>query len=247
VRVGKDATRIDLANATRMASTTNLEFGAATEYFTDDGSQNVTFTGGSDFTVDVTGDIVLDADGDNISFKAGGADTTGLSFNQSNTGDWTIKPGQANKDIIFTDSGDAEIWRLDASQDSLLMAGTNKIEFTNGNNHIQVDTDLKITAAADIILTPGGGDVLPDGDNTRNLGSASKRWANVYTGDLHLKNDRGDWTMVEEDEYLSITNNKTGKKFRLLMEEVDDDPTPSEDSEINLNDSPPKSKKKRSL
>ena len=62
--------------------------------------------------------------------------------------------------------------------------------------------------------------ILPTADSTYDLGSSSLRFANVYTGDLHLKNDRGDWTMIEEDDYLSIHNNKTGKTFRLLMEEV---------------------------
>ena len=63
-------------------------------------------------------------------------------------------------------------------------------------------------------------DILPGSDSAINLGSATARFANVYTGDLHLKNDRGDWTMVEEDEFLTLRNNKTGKTFRLLMEEV---------------------------
>ena len=65
------------------------------------------------------------------------------------------------------------------------------------------------------------GNLLPDVDNSRNLGSASLRFANIFTGDLHLANDRGDWTVVEESEYLSLKNNKTGKTFRLLMEEVE--------------------------
>lgn len=65
------------------------------------------------------------------------------------------------------------------------------------------------------------GNVLPDVDNSRNLGSASLRWANIFTGDLHLANDRGDWTVVEESEYLSLRNNKTGKTFKLVMEEVE--------------------------
>jgi hypothetical protein len=65
------------------------------------------------------------------------------------------------------------------------------------------------------------GNLLPDVDNSRNLGSASLRFANIFTGDLHLANDRGDWTVVEETEYLSLRNNKTGKTFRLLMEEVE--------------------------
>jgi hypothetical protein len=65
------------------------------------------------------------------------------------------------------------------------------------------------------------GNLLPDVDNSRNLGSASLRFANIFTGDLHLANDRGDWTVVEESDYLSLKNNKTGKTFRLLMEEVE--------------------------
>jgi len=63
-------------------------------------------------------------------------------------------------------------------------------------------------------------DVVPGADNTLDLGSPALRFANIYTGDLHLKNDRGDWTMIEEEDYLTLRNNKTGKTFRLLMEEV---------------------------
>ena len=63
-------------------------------------------------------------------------------------------------------------------------------------------------------------DVLPSVDNAFDLGSPAQRFANIYTGDLHLKNDRGDWTVIEEEDYLSLKNNKTGKTFRLVMEEV---------------------------
>jgi hypothetical protein len=71
-----------------------------------------------------------------------------------------------------------------------------------------------------------GGDVVPSADSTHDLGTNSVRWANiyadnVYAGDLHLKNDKGDWTMVEAEDYLTLRNNKTGKTFRLVMEEVD--------------------------
>jgi hypothetical protein len=92
------------------------------------------------------------------------------------------------------------------------------------------DSGLTIASAesGDITLDPGGSDVIADGnflpnaDSTRSLGSASKRWANIYTGDLHLKNDRGDWTVVEEADYLSVINNATGKRYRLMMEEIED-------------------------
>jgi hypothetical protein len=83
--------------------------------------------------------------------------------------------------------------------------------------------DLTLAVDGDIILGPAGGDVLPDADNSRSLGSASYRWANVYTGDLHLQNERGNWTVIEEENYLSLRNNKTGKKFKIMMELLPDD------------------------
>jgi hypothetical protein len=81
-----------------------------------------------------------------------------------------------------------------------------------------------IETAADLGVTGSvtAGNVMPRTDNTFDLGSSSKRWANIYTGDLHLKNDRGDWTIVEEEEYLSVINNKTNKKYKMMLQEIED-------------------------
>ena len=57
-------------------------------------------------------------------------------------------------------------------------------------------------------------------DGSLDLGSASQRWGNVFTMDLHLANERGDWTLVEEANYLTVRNNKNGKRYKLLMEEL---------------------------
>lgn len=70
-----------------------------------------------------------------------------------------------------------------------------------------------------------GGDLSPTTNSTYDLGTNALRWANVYannvyTNDLHLKNDRGDWTLIEEEEFLTLRNNVTGKTFKLLMEEI---------------------------
>lgn len=64
------------------------------------------------------------------------------------------------------------------------------------------------------------GSLTPTADNVYNLGSPSFRFANVYTGDLHLKNDKGDWTMIEDEDFLTLRNNKTGKVYKLVMEEI---------------------------
>ena len=63
--------------------------------------------------------------------------------------------------------------------------------------------------------------LYPSADNSKNLGSSTKRWANIYTNDLHLANDRGDWTIIEEEEYLSIRNNKNGKMYKFVLEEIE--------------------------
>jgi hypothetical protein len=64
------------------------------------------------------------------------------------------------------------------------------------------------------------GNIVPNQDNQYNLGSSTFRFANIYTGDLHLRNDRGDWTLVEESDYLTVRNNKTGKVYKLTMKEI---------------------------
>lgn len=63
--------------------------------------------------------------------------------------------------------------------------------------------------------------LLPDTDLGADLGSPSLRFSNIYTGDLHLKNDRGDWTVIEEEDFLTLTNNKNGKRFKIVMEAID--------------------------
>jgi hypothetical protein len=62
--------------------------------------------------------------------------------------------------------------------------------------------------------------ILPSTDDTYDLGSPSKQWQNVYTGDLHLKNERGSWTVIEEENYLTLRNNNTNKVYKLVMEEI---------------------------
>lgn len=73
--------------------------------------------------------------------------------------------------------------------------------------------------------------LIPTVDGSFDLGSSVNGFShiysdnitatNVYTGDLHLKNDKGDWTVIEAEEYLTLRNNKTGKSFKIVMEAID--------------------------
>jgi hypothetical protein len=62
--------------------------------------------------------------------------------------------------------------------------------------------------------------IVPSSTNSYDLGTPSLRWRNMYTGDLHLKNERGDWTVIEEEDFLTLTNNKSGKRYKFVLEEI---------------------------
>jgi len=93
---------------------------------------------------------------------------------------------------------------------------------TNGSDSLWVAGTLGVSGS-----TTFGASALPSADMTYDLGSPSFRWANVYTGDLHLRNDRGDYTLIEEEDFLTVRFNKSGKRYKFLLErvpELDEDP-----------------------
>lgn len=85
-------------------------------------------------------------------------------------------------------------------------------------NNVSVITETAGVATSALGLSSSS--VLPTVDNTYDLGSPSKQWQNIYTGDLHLKNERGSWTVIEEENYLTLRNNNTNKVYKLVMEEI---------------------------
>lgn len=125
------------------------------------------------------------------------------------------------------------------------------VQFNDGSGNFDADPNFSYDDTLDILSTPKlsvstktelsgttylgenivndivyynatvGSDIIPDGDRTRSLGTAAQRWANVYTGDLHLRNERGNWTIVEEEDFLCVINNLTGKKYKMMLEPLE--------------------------
>ena len=99
---------------------------------------------------------------------------------------------------------------------------------TGNTKTINLGTGGAAGSTTNIVLgsTLGGGTItanenlVPGSPNAYDLGAVDNRWRNIYTGDLHLKNDRGNWTIVEEAEFLSITNNLSGKRYKFVLEEI---------------------------
>ena len=73
--------------------------------------------------------------------------------------------------------------------------------------------------------------VLPATDDAVDLGSSSKQWRDIYTGDINLNNTktrdnevdgtRGSWTIQEGENDLFILNRLNGKKYKFKLEEME--------------------------
>ena len=105
-------------------------------------------------------------------------------------------------------------------------SATNTLTFQKGIISTKIEDDAITGAKIENNPTIAGnlttvGSILPSADDAVDLGSATKQWRNIYTGDLHLTNERGSWTVIEEEVYLTLRNNKTDKIYKLVMEEVE--------------------------
>ena len=370
-----------------LAGQDKIEFGATSCYINHDGTDlqlvddaDINIKPGADLLVDAGGNIIIDAGGTNNTINFRNTGTTYLQMSAS-SGHCVLSASVNEKDIIFHGDDAAEVFRLDGSAKSLLMASDKKIELGGANCHIDGDgTDLNIDSGGNITLTStvdeaaaiklranggtseqillhsdqgtaaaaatetdasimlksdaggiglysalnavnaisieanggtsenirihsnqgtsatagaasiqltsdvggvhllsgldganaivikanggtsetivihadqGNGDgsiklssddggitletnssknitvntaaILPDSDDSTALGSASKRFSDIFTGDLHLRNDRGNWTLIEEPGFISFRDNTTGKRYKMLMQEITGD------------------------
>ena len=82
-------------------------------------------------------------------------------------------------------------------------------------------------------IIDGGGHFIPAANDTYDIGSSSARVRNIYTQDLQLSNEArkdtggndvdgtwGDWTLQEGEEEVFMINNRTGKKYAMMLREV---------------------------
>jgi hypothetical protein len=106
-----------------------------------------------------------------------------------------------------------------------VVSGTLNVD---GNATLNANVDLG-DSSADTISMIGSIDtkLMPSTNGTLDMGDDTNRWGdiyatNMYTGDLHMKNERGDWTLFEESDHIRIRNNATGQEFKLNMTPVEE-------------------------
>ena len=98
--------------------------------------------------------------------------------------------------------------------------------------HTQGDAILISTAGSGSLRWETG--LIPLQNDTYDLGTTALRWSNLYVNDLQLSNESkkdkggndvdgtwGDWTLQEGDENIFMLNNRTGKKYKMNLTEVE--------------------------
>jgi hypothetical protein len=149
----------------------------------------------------------------------GRIEVTGDGHRNSNYGIFQVNQAADNDEggIALLNDANSRSMRIyvDASGNSVINSGDGggaTLKLNEGNG--------------DVIV---GHDLLPDADNDQDLGSSSKRWANIYTADLQLSNKGntndvdgtwGQYTIQEGEDDLFLINKRNGKKYKFMLEEV---------------------------
>ena len=218
----------------------NLNISGSNQFNMIHGSSGISLqqdTGGSymSFNKNSTESQIFAANSQNIKIGSGLGSTTvilsgstttinnagvsgGTTFQADNSPFAKIYSGGANRFDLEALSGytTANILNTIATTVNFAGAGTNIAIGAAGSGATYLKNASLFVSGA----TTFGASVLPSSDKAYDLGSPTQRWANMYTGDLHLRNDRGNWTIIEEEEYLSITNNLSGKRYKFVLQEL---------------------------
>ena len=129
--------------------------------------------------------------------------------------------------VVNFDSGDMTLTHaaneVQVNGGDLVVESTNKDGFGGapGSDYIQKDTDVKVVAAADIILDPAGGQVSPASNDDAGLGEAGKAWSDLFLAEGGVINwDSGDITLTQTADqlalaggYLTVAGSITGSHF----------------------------------
>jgi hypothetical protein len=225
---------IDDLRADALGAALNCASQAMTNINVDSGAIDGTTIGASSQSsvkaTTLSGSSTLDLDG-NAQFNGSLTVKNGQTFT-TNTAD--INGGAIDGTVIGASS-------VAAGSFAAVVGTTATFSSTlTANGHVDLGSDSSDTLSVNALIDT---DLIPSTDDARDLGSSAKQWkdlyvdgvayidqlgtdgdkiaavyaTNVYTGDFHMKNERGDWTLFEESDHLRIRNNKTGQNFKMGM------------------------------
>jgi hypothetical protein len=142
--------------------------------------------------------------------------STTQHFYSSHDDHWNIAGGGSANALLFRDEHNGTL------RGYVYANSSSEIGFLNsgGNWTIQCNSSRN---------TNFWGHIYPSANATHDIGSSSNRWNNLYVNDLQLSNKGsqnsvdgtwGDWTLQEGEEDVFMINNRSGKKYRMALQEV---------------------------
>ena len=179
-----------------------------------------------------------------ITFVENGANTTG-NVGLEMDGNLTYNPSTGTLSATEFSGNGLSITNVPAA--SVLVTATNTTNATHymvfsdsvsGQETMRTDNTLTYNPSLNKLTTNGPIDVsditchniTPELNNQYNLGTASQRFANIFSADLQLSNvhahpnsidgTKGDWTLQEGENDIFMINNLTGKKYKINLTEV---------------------------
>ena len=231
--------------STTAVDSTTIENGSASVAVASDGP--ITSTGNHDFTagIDVTGNITVTGTVDGRDVASDGSKLDGIESGATadqSAAEIRSLVESASDSNVFTDADHSKLNGIEASAtaDQTASEILTLIKTVDGaGSGLDADTLDGISSASflrsDTSDTFSGtltvsGNILPNANGTRDLGASGTRWANVYSSDLDLSNEAkggntvdgtwGSYLIEEGEDNLYLTNRRSGKKFRFVLEAV---------------------------
>ena len=159
--------------------------------------------GASGLTVVAAVDIVLDPGGNNVLPGSDNADALGASgtaWSDLFLGSGAVIDFNAS-DITLTHGANL----LTVAGGALRMGGTSKMQLGGPNDYLQLDTDVKIVAAADVEINAGGGNVKPSANDGAALGVSGTGWSDLFLASGAVVNfHAGDVTLTHSANTVTV-------------------------------------------
>ena len=203
------------ATSLLMASTNKIEFNDATQYINGSSAADLDIAATTDVNIDCTTldvNAAMDVSGQAV-FQTG-------IVPDANDGAYLGQAGTAFSDLFLAEGGvinwDSGDVTMTQTGNLLSVAGGNlraiRLEVDSAADYLDVDTDFKMVAAADIVLSAAGGNVVPGSADGAALGSAAAEWSDIFLADsstIQFGNDQ-DTTLTHTDG-TGLTLNSTNK------------------------------------
>ena len=149
----------------------------------------------------------------------------------------------------FSSSG-VEQMTFDANGITLNLRNEIRFADDDSSNYVSVKAPATVASNREVTLPDAGGVIVtsetlvdrindqnltglqtltPASNNQFNLGSSTLRWANLFVNDFNLSNEGhkndvdgtwGSYTIQEGEESLFLINQRNGKKYKFVLQEV---------------------------